>query len=1178
METRKRFINLLNLLILLLFFPLLPGGAGNEPPPNTLRVGIYQNPPLLSIGADGKPRGFFIDILNVIAAREGWNLRYIDGDWSEQLVRLKSGHIDLLPAIGITRRRALDFLFIDETAIVNWAQVLVPRGSAIQSLPNLDGRRIAVMQDDIYLTGEEGLRETCRNFNIACSLEEYPNYDRVLKAVAQGKAEAGLVTRLFGAVKGSNYGLVASPIVLMPTDVRIAISRTNPQAESLKERIDQRLRQMKNDEFSVYHQGLRLLFTDEDRDAAQPGWLYQVVAGVLLLVIVLSIMITLMRWRMRKQTRELVRSEARYHAFFDGVAISLWEGDCSALLEESRQVFASGVTDLNAYLNEHPEQLRSWVRLIRVVNANPVTLQLFGVKTVEELQEWLPTAITPSAHRLLQHAVVAAYKRQRVFTGEMDLICPDHRTLRVLLSFPISRNLEEARLMRISMLDMTHQRQTERQLSQVIQGASLGFWDWNLENDEYLVNDRWIEMLGLAREDLSQRIVDWSDRLHPDDEALILPILTEHIERGTSYSLEFRMRHADGRWIWIEGSGGVVEYDPISNRPLRVCGTHQDISERKHAEETLHTLMRSMAEITGEDFFQQVARELCRWFDADGANIGEVMDGNRITSLATLIDGKTLENYQYPLKGTPCQQVVLHGPSLYPQGVQDLFPGDEDLILLNIEGYAGVPLRDIDGGILGLVWVISRKPLRLESDWKAVMEIIAARISAEIARKRAMQQLEHRATFDPLTDLPNRRLLIDRLTQAQARCRRHGHKGAVLYMDLDHFKTINDSLGHNVGDLLLKEVGQRLLQEIRDEDTASRLGGDEFVVLFSEISSDPQHAAHQARQGARKIQAALSRPYTISGNELHITPSMGIVVFPTDNEDAETILKYADTAMYRAKEEGRNTLRLFLPGMQQSVEAQIRLQSDLRQAVVNRELRLYFQSLVDVEGQRLGAEALLRWYHPGRGTLEPGEFLQVAEESGQILDICDWVLRETLTLSHAWIAAYPNFHRISANVSSAYFHQAGFTERVERILRETGSDPSHLTLELQEETLTSNQEEATSKIRELRNLGVRFCIDNFGTDAASIACLRRFRLDAIKIDRGLVNRLLNDPEEARLVQILISLGQQLEIDVVAVGVESQRQLQFLLDKECRLFQGYYFDRPQPADQFEGSLQRDAVDT
>jgi diguanylate cyclase (GGDEF)-like protein len=397
--------------------------------------------------------------------------------------------------------------------------------------------------------------------------------------------------------------------------------------------------------------------------------------------------------------------------------------------------------------------------------------------------------------------------------------------------------------------------------------------------------------------------------------------------------------------------------------------------------------------------------------------------------------------------------------------------------------------------------------------------------------------------------------------------------GAVLFMDLDHFKTVNDSLGHTIGDLLLIEAGRRLHEQIRDEDTASRLGGDEFVVLFSELSGNRQIAAQQARQGAKKIQLALSEPYDIRGNALHITPSIGIVIFPMDDESADDILKYADTAMYRAKDEGRNTVRFFLPGMQQSAEAELRLQNELRNALVNRELKLYFQPMVDVEDGIIGAEALIRWSHPSDGTIEPEKFLSVAEESGQILDICNWVLHEALTLSGPWMAQFPQLRGISVNINSAHFHQAGFTQRVEHTLRETGIDPHKLTLEIHEETLISNIEDAAGKIDYLRKLGVRFSIDRFGSDLASIALLQRFMLDEFKIDRQFVSRMISDSKDAKLVQTLLTMAQQMEIDVIAVGVENDRQFHFLRDHGCRLFQGYYFGRPQPADQFADTLKR-----
>jgi diguanylate cyclase (GGDEF)-like protein len=439
-----------------------------------------------------------------------------------------------------------------------------------------------------------------------------------------------------------------------------------------------------------------------------------------------------------------------------------------------------------------------------------------------------------------------------------------------------------------------------------------------------------------------------------------------------------------------------------------------------------------------------------------------------------------------------------------------------------------------------------------------------------------MDKLEYQATYDALTDLPNRRLLIDRLSQAQSRCRRHNHNGAVLFMDLDHFKTINDSLGHNVGDLLLQQVANRLTSQIRDEDTASRLGGDEFIVLFTELNSNPQMAAQQARQGALKIQKALSKPYTISEHELHITPSIGIVIFPMDNESADDILKYADTAMYRAKDEGRNTIRFFLPGMQDAAEQQLRLQNDLRHALVNDELALYFQPQLDLEGNLVSAETLLRWLHPQHGLVEPDTFVPVAEESGQILQISEWVLREALALTREWIDICQEPVCISLNISAVHFHQVGFANQIQQILEESGVNPKHLTLEIHEGTLVENFEEATEKVLQLKKLGVRFSIDCFGIGYASIAYIRRLPVDQLKIDRSFIRDIISDPKDANLVETIITMAKMMEIEVVAIGVDSDAQMNFLRDKGCKIFQGYYFSRPLPVDQFLTYLSKETA--
>jgi diguanylate cyclase (GGDEF)-like protein/PAS domain S-box-containing protein len=1159
---------------LLLVAILLLDPVQADQTPNRIRVGIYNNPPLVTTNQAGSPTGLFIDVLEEIASKEGWKLYYVAGTWSDSLQRLSTGKIDLLPAIAVNKERELEYLFIEQSLLSNWAQIFVPENSPIQSIPDLDGKTIAVLRDDIYVTGEHGLNTLCESFLVICHVTEYDTYDRVLRAVTQGKADAGLVNRLFGATRGYIYPTVASPIVLMPQDIRIALSQKFSHAAYIRKRLDYHLAIMKIDDLSAYQQNLRTLFAPPTQvQEKTPAWVTEAFLISGLVIVMLLIMAQVFRQKHSHKSQKLIYKEAQYRAFFNGVAIALCEGDSSRALVKLQQLIDSGIKDIRGHFDAHPKELLEYIKLIRVVNANPATLQLFAVDSLYELQHWLPDYFTPDFFVAIRDFLIASSEKRESFSTEISMIAADGRAIRVIVAFPLSSTLEEARHIPVSIMDISQQRDTERQLSLVIKGASLGFWDWNLITDAFTVNNRWLDMLGLLPSDLSGNIEDWRSRLHPADKERIMPIIMQHIEDGIPYNVEFRMRHSDGRWIWIEGAGGAVEHEPNANRPTRACGTYQEISDRKRASETMHTLMRSMVGITGGDFFEHIAQELCYWFDADSASIGELQENASIKALATIVKKRSISGFDYTLAGTPNEKVIKEGSQLYPQGVQDLFPTDENLVLLHAQGYAGTPIKDLTGEVIGIVWVSSSKPLFLEHEWVHLMDIIAARVSAEIERMRAMDKLEHQATFDSLTELPNRRLLLDRLSQARARCLRHSHRGAVMYMDLDHFKIINDSLGHNIGDLLLREVANRLTAQIRDEDTASRLGGDEFVVLFSELSGNPQLAAQQAQQGAYKILKTLSKPYTISGNELHITPSIGIVIFPMNNETADDILKFADTAMYRAKDAGRNTIRFFLPGMQQAAEAHLKMQHDLRSAITNNQLYLNFQPQYDIENQLISAEALLRWQHPKQGMIKPKTIIPAAEESGQILPISEWVLRQALMMSKPWTQNPKGLKRIAININAAHFHQVGFADQVKAILEETAFDPKQLTLEIHENTLSENIDEAKLKIIELKKLGVRFSIDSFGIGYASLAYLRQLPLDELKIHRSFVRDVTSDPKDAKLVSTIISMARQMEIEAIAVGVETEAQLKFLRDNGCQLFQGYYFERPMPPEVFESNLMK-----
>jgi diguanylate cyclase (GGDEF)-like protein/PAS domain S-box-containing protein len=1128
------------------------------------------------------PRGLFVELLKQAAVKRGWQLRFHTGTWTEKLQELTSGRIDVLPAIALTRERAEKYLFTSQSVLSNWGQIYVPQGSSIQSILDLKGLRIAVLRSDIFLEGDLGLRELCRNFRLECILKELESYSAVLDAVDEGEADAGLVNRIYGASQNRVKGISASTIVMMPMDIRFAVSRRSALADMLKTAIDDHLVTQKAQPHSLYHQQLQILLSPKEPSIQIPLWVQQLLAisGIGLVLLLTGTIV--LRWRIRVRSRELALSEKRFRELFEATTVSLWEEDLTDTLGYLAGLRATGVTDLAAHLERSPEELRSLIHQLQLLSANRKTLAIFGAESLEQLKTGLWRTFTPVTLKSFAEGLGAIYRGESHFDDETEFRTLQGKTIRVLLSFPIPANREQARRVPFSMLDITQQYKTEIQLSQVIEGASLGFWDWDLQTGRHYVNDRWLSMLGLSRSDIKNHVSDWAERIHPDDRKRIEPIVMAHIKQARSYVVEFRMRHKDGYWVWVQGSGNGVEYDPDTHAPMRACGTHQDITERKRSEEALHTLVESMVGISGHSFFEKVALELCRWLDADGAAVGELRGTQRVNAITTLLDGKFVDDFTYELSGTPCYEVIHQRRHLFTQNVQTAYPQDRSLTELNIHSYLGTPIRDLHDNVIGIIWVVSRQPMQVPPQWEEVLDIIAARTSAEIERMRSMDRLEYQATFDALTDLPNRRLLLDRLKQTQALCRRHNHKGGLLYLDLDHFKTINDSLGHPVGDELLKQVAIRLQSQLRDEDTPARLGGDEFVVLFSELSDDPRTAAQQAQQGAEKIMKLLSAPYTIQGHELQITPSIGIVIFPMNQENADDILKHADTAMYRAKESGRNTVRFFLPSMQELAEERLRLKNDLRFALDRDEFKLVYQPQVNAAEELVGAEVLLRWPHPIQGNIPPDSFIPAAEENAQILAIGEWVLREALTQMKQWQRAHhTSFRSLAVNLSPVQFHQVDFTHRIERILQQTGADPHCLTLEITEGTLVKNLEAANGKIRLLNRLGVRFSIDDFGTGFASISYLRRLPLNELKIDRSFIRDILIDARDANLVQTIITMAQQMGLDIVAEGVEDQAQFDFLRQQGCTLFQGDFFSSPLTpslmTDKLEQSPHRDHAD-
>ena len=466
-------------------------------------------------------------------------------------------------------------------------------------------------------------------------------------------------------------------------------------------------------------------------------------------------------------------------------------------------------------------------------------------------------------------------------------------------------------------------------------------------------------------------------------------------------------------------------------------------------------------------------------------------------------------------------------------------------------------------------WHMTSAAVQAEADGSVLMHGYTLDVTD---RKRAAQEIERLAFYDALTQLPNRRLLLDRLHRLVLSSQRTHQHGALLFIDLDNFKDLNDTLGHDVGDQLLTQVAQRLVGSVRECDTVARFGGDEFVILLEGLDAEAPQAARQAEAVARKLLVALNTPFELAGQQHYSTPSIGLTLFGQERQSVDELLKRADLAMYEAKAAGRNTHRFFDPGMQQALHERSSLEADLRQGLQRGEFHVHYQAVVDHQGHVKGAEALARWSHPERGAISPIEFIPLAEQTGLILPLGQHILHTACQQLVRWALTPETAHlSVAVNVSARQFRQPDFAAQVLHTLRETGANPRRLKLELTESLLLGDIEDTIARMVQLKREGVGFALDDFGTGYSSLGYLKRLPLDQVKIDRGFVRDVLTDPNDAAIVRTILALAQSLDLDVVAEGVETAGQLGFLRLHGCEQFQGFLFGRPGPVADVEAQL-------
>lgn len=1062
----------------------------------------------LSIIDDNKMKGIMGDFLELIAHKTGLKFVFVPSDsHSHVLKQFKQKQIDLIPGVGSSpQEKALGLL---SHRYAHYPMVIVTDKSFgfLENLDAIKDKVVAVPKD-----------YTSYNFMLTdhphIKLKITKDIREALMSVATGQADA-----FVGHVAPSLHYL--SELNLPVLTVSGQTSFTFDHHFLIQKELSE-LHTIINKAFAA--------ISEEDKNAIYARWIqtsvqehvdYALLWKVLALAFLILLLFFGRQQTLKKYTKELENQKELYTIVFENTSngVLLIDTKTGRFIECNKQIVKIlGYSSKEDVLNMHPSELSP-------------EFQPDGRRSDEKANEMIAMTISEGFNNF-------EWKHIRE-TGEAfwsDI------TLTSIV-------LEGKNLIHVVWKDIDDKKKADTRFKDLSERMELalignndGLFDWDLRDNSVYYSPRWKEMLGYRDEELGNDFSTWEERAHPGDIPEVLAAADACIEGKKEYfESVHRMKHKDGHWIWISARGKPLKDD--DGHPIRLIGTHTDITEDKEMQIQFAHQVQIIKQVRDAIISTDLEGVITSWNIGAELLLGfksyEVV-GKDIAMLYDKEDFRTIEEYM--------DKIAQEGE--YNISINLINKSNEPILSeLSLS-----VLNDASGNPIGTIVYAQDVTERKEAEKK-------------LHEQRVV--LDYQAHHDALTGLPNRILFSDRLELGIKKAKRNQNKLALFFIDLDHFKQINDSLGHEVGDAVLMTVTERLESQIRNEDTFARLGGDEFTIIMENL-----HKSEDASRLAQKILDIMAEPILIEEQKLYVSTSIGISLYPEDGTDASNLLKYADTAMYKAKDEGRNNFQFYSSEMTEIAFLRVEMESALRQALEKEEFVVYYQPQINGQnGKLVGMEALIRWNHPEKGLIPPAQFLSFAEETGLIIAMDLWVMQTAMHQMVAWYKEGFNPGVLSLNLAIKQFQQKDFISLLRQMIETTQMQESWLEFEVTEGQIMTNLEYSIARLEEISDLGISLAVDDFGTGYSSLSYLKKLPIDKLKIDQSFIFGLPDDEDDMSITKAIISLSKNLNLSVIAEGVETKQQKDFLVANGCDLIQGYFYAKPIPAeDIFERFLK------